>query len=167
MPAPVPITAWHWAGFILVIFIFLALDLGIFHRTARAIKFKEALFWTSIWVILALLFARGIEHWRGEEESLQFLTGYVIEFSLSMDNVFAIAMIFAAFGVRAANQHRVLHWGIAGAVVMRGVMIVAGAAALRMFHWVFPILGAFLVVTGIHWAFLQRGQQLSRGKTLS
>ncbi|HEX3716497.1 MAG TPA: TerC family protein [Verrucomicrobiae bacterium] len=153
MPPPVPITVWHWAGFILVILVFLALDAGVFHRSARAVKFKEALLWTSIWVILALLFARGIAHWRGEEESLQFLTGYLIEFSLSMDNVFAIAMIFAAFNTPEKHLHRVLHWGIVGALAMRGLMIALGAAALQKFHWVYFVLGGFLVVTGIRWAF--------------
>lgn len=153
MPPPVPITVWHWAGFILVILVFLALDAGVFHRFARAVRFKEALLWTFIWIIIALLFARGIAYWRGEEESLQFLTGYLIEFSLSMDNVFAIAMIFAAFNVPEAHRHRVLHWGIAGALVMRGLMIALGAVALQMFHWVYLVLGGFLVMTGVQWAF--------------
>jgi tellurite resistance protein TerC len=153
MPPPVPITVWHWVGFILVILVFLALDAGVFHRAARAVKFKEALLWTSIWVILALLFARGIAHWRGEEESFQFLTGYLIEFSLSMDNVFAIAMIFAAFNTPETRRRRVLHWGIAGAMVMRGLMIAFGAVVLQKFHWVYFVLGGFLVVTGIRWAF--------------
>jgi tellurite resistance protein TerC len=153
MPAPVPITVWHWAGFILVILLFLALDLGLFHRFARVVKLKEALLWTSVWVLLALLFARGLAHWRGEEESLQFLTGYLVEVSLSMDNVFAIAMIFTAFGVPGAHQYRVLYWGIAGALLMRGLMIGAGAALLQSFQWVALALGAFLVLTGIQWAF--------------
>jgi tellurite resistance protein TerC len=153
MPAPVPITAWHWAGFILVILLFLAVDLGVFHRFARVVKLREALLWTSVWVMLALLFARGLAHWRGEEESLQFLTGYLIEFSLSMDNVFAIAMIFTAFGVAGAHQYRVLYWGIAGALLMRGLMIGVGAALLQSFQWVSLVVGAFLVLTGIQWAF--------------
>ena len=153
MPAPVPITAWHWAGFILVILLCVALDLGVFHRFARVVKLKEALLWSSVWVMLALLFARGLAHWRGEEESLQFLTGYLVEFSLSMDNVFAIAMIFTAFGVAGAHQYRVLYWGISGALLMRGLMIGVGAALLQTFQWVSLVLGAFLVLTGIQWAF--------------
>ena len=152
MPAPIPITAWHWAGFILVILVFLALDLGIFHRSARVIQLKQALLWTFVWIILALLFSRGLAHWRGEEESLEFLTGYLVELSLSMDNVFAIALIFSAFSVAAAQQHRVLYWGIAGALVMRGVVIGVGAELLQSFHWVSLALGAFLVLTGIKWA---------------
>jgi tellurite resistance protein TerC len=139
-------------AFILVIQVFLALDLGVFHRFAHVVKLKEALLWTSVWVFLALLFARGLAHWRGEEESLQFLTGYVVEVSLSMDNVFAIAMIFTAFGVAEAHQHRVLYWGIAGALLMRGLMIGVGAALLQSFQWVSLALGAFLVLTGIQWA---------------
>src|SRR5580658_4031914 len=136
MPAPVPITAWHWAGFILVVLLFLALDLGVFHRFARVVKLKEALLWSAVWFILALLFSRGLAHWRGEEESLQFLAGYLVEVSLSMDNVFAIAMIFTAFGVAGAHQYRVLYWGIAGAILMRGLMIGVGATLLQSFHWV-------------------------------
>ncbi len=153
MPAPIPITVWHWAGFILVILIILALDLNVFHRFAHVVKLKEALLWTSVWFILALLFSRALAHWRGEEESLQFLTGYLVEVSLSMDNVFAIAMIFTAFGVAGAHQYRVLYWGIAGALLMRGLMIGVGAALLQEFQWVSLALGAFLVLTGIRGAF--------------
>jgi tellurite resistance protein TerC len=153
MPAPVPITAWHWAGFILVILLFLALDLGVFHRFGRVVKLKEALLWSSVWFMLALLFSRGLAHWRGEEESLQFLTGYLVEVSLSMDNVFAIAMVFTAFGVAGKHQYRVLYWGITGALLMRGLMIGVGAALLQSFQWVSVALGAFLVLTGIKWAF--------------
>ncbi|HUD46976.1 MAG TPA: TerC/Alx family metal homeostasis membrane protein [Candidatus Baltobacteraceae bacterium] len=153
MPAPVPITAWHWAGFILVILLLVALDLGVFHRFARVVKLREALLWTSVWIMLALLFARGLAHWRGQEESLQFLTGYLVEFSLSMDNVFAIAVIFSSFGVSGAHQYRVLYWGIAGALLMRGLMIGVGAALLQTFQWVSLAVGAFLVLTGIQWAF--------------
>jgi tellurite resistance protein TerC len=165
MPAPVPITAWHWAGFILVILLCVALDLGVFHRFARVVKLKEALLWSSVWVMLALLFARGLAHWRGEEESLQFLTGYLVEFSLSMDNVFAIAMIFTAFGVAGAHQYRVLYWGISGALLMRGLMIGVGAALLQKFQWVSLVLGAFLVLTGIQWAF-SRQEIVRPGKNL-
>jgi tellurite resistance protein TerC len=153
MPAPVPITPWHWAGFILVVLVLLALDLGVFHRFARVVKVKEALVWTAVWFGLALLFSRGLARWRGHEESLQFLTGYLLELSLSMDNVFAIAMLFSAFKVAGAHQYRVLYWGIVGALLMRGLMIGTGAALLQRFHWVGLLLGAFLVVTGFQWAF--------------
>lgn len=160
MPAPVPITAWHWAGFILAILLLIALDLRVFHRFPSVVRVREAALWTGIWVVLALLFSRALAHWRGEEESLEFLTGYLVEFSLSMDNVFAIAVIFTSFGVAAAHQHRVLYWGIAGALLMRGLMIGVGAALIQTFHWVLMLAGLFLVLTGIRWAF-------SRQQTIS
>jgi tellurite resistance protein TerC len=160
MPAPVPITAWHWAGFILAILVLVALDLRIFHRFPSVVRVREAALWTAIWVTLALLFSRALAHWRGEEESLQFLNGYLVEFSLSMDNVFAIAVIFSAFGVASAHQHRVLYWGIAGALLMRGLMIGVGAALIQTFHWVLLAAGLFLVLTGIRWAFSR--QQATR-----
>jgi tellurite resistance protein TerC len=160
MPAPVPITAWHWAGFILAILLLVAVDLRVFHRFASVVRLREALLSTAIWVGLALLFSRALAHWRGQEESLQFLTGYLIEFSLSMDNVFAIAMIFSAFGVASAHQYRVLYWGIAGALLMRGLMIGVGAALLQTFHWVSLALGVFLILTGLKWAFSR--QQTTR-----
>jgi tellurite resistance protein TerC len=153
MPGTVSITPWHWAGFILVILACLALDLGVFHREARVVTVREALLWSGIWFLLAMLFARALDRWRSQEESLQFLTGYLIEFTLSLDNVFAIALIFASFGVAQAQQHRVLYWGIVGALLMRGLMIGAGAALLQSFHWLLYLLGAFLVVTGLRWGF--------------
>jgi tellurite resistance protein TerC len=156
MPGTVSITPWHWAGFILVILVFLALDLWVFHRSARVILIKEAVFWSVVWFMLALLFACGLDYWRGREESLQFLTAYLIESTLSLDNLFAIALIFAAFGVAPALQHRVLHWGIVGALLMRGLMIGAGAALLHSFHWLLFVMGAFLVVTGFRWALARQ-----------
>src|ERR1039458_8431315 len=140
---PVPITFWYWAGFILVVLVFLALDLGVFHRSGRSVKPKEALLWSAAWFFLALLFAQGLRVWRGPEESLEFITGYFVEFSLSMDNVLAIALIFTSFGVAARHQHRVLFWGILGALVMRGTMIGLGAALIQTFRWVLYLLGAF------------------------
>lgn len=156
MPGTVTITPWHWAGFILVILAFLALDLGLFHRAARVVTVKEALRSSVFLVFLALLFARALDRWRGQEESFQFLAGYLIEFTLSLDNVFAIALIFASFGVARARQHRVLYWGILGALLVRGLMIGAGAALLQTFHWLFYLLGAFLVVTGLKWGFAKQ-----------
>ncbi|MGA2176704.1 MAG: TerC family protein [Verrucomicrobiota bacterium] len=151
MPGTVSITPWHWAGFILVILACLALDLGVFHRVARVVTVREALLWSGIWFLLAMLFAGALGRWRSQEESFQFLTGYLIEFTLSLDNVFAIALIFASFGVAQAQQHRVLYWGIVGALLMRGLMIGAGAALLQSFQWLLYLLGAFLVVTGLRW----------------
>lgn len=152
MLALTQITPWHWAGFIVAILIFLALDLGVFHRAAHEVRFKEALFWSVIWFLLALLFARGMVVWRGRDEALEFITGYVIELSLSMDNVFVMALIFGYFAVPRAQQHRVLFWGIVGALVMRGIMIGVGSALITAFHWVLYIFGGFLVFTGIRMA---------------
>ena len=109
MLALVQITRWHWIGFIVWVLIFLALDLGIFHRHAHQVKFKEALLWTMVWFCVAMLFALALKPQRGEKEALQFLTGYLIELSLSMDNVFVIALIFSYFRVPPQHQHRVLH----------------------------------------------------------
>jgi tellurite resistance protein TerC len=153
MAAPIPIRAWHWAGFILVILVWVWLDAGLFHRAARVVKVRQALLWSGIWLLLALLFAGLLAQWRSREEALQFLTGYLVEYSLSLDNVLAMALIFASFGVAAENQHRVLSLGIAGALLMRGLVIGAGAALLQRFHWLLYWMGLFLVVTGLRWAF--------------
>jgi tellurite resistance protein TerC len=144
---------WHWAGFILFILAAVALDLGLFHRAARVVKVREALLWSGIWLVLALLFAVALAQWRTREESLQFLAGYLVEFSLSLDNVLAMAVIFASFGVAAEHQHRVLCLGIVGALLMRGLMIGASAALLQSFHWILYLMGLFLVVTGLRWGF--------------
>ena len=149
----VEITPWHWAGFILCVLFFLALDLGLFHRHARAVKFREATAWSALWFILAMAFAGVMFAWRGREEATQFTTGYIIELSLSMDNVFVIALIFAFFRVPSQYQHRVLFWGILGALLMRGVMIAAGAALVQRFQWTLYLFGAFLVLTGIKMLF--------------
>ncbi len=149
MPAEVEITAWHWAAFITGVLIFLTLDLGVFHRRAHVVKFQEALLWTAIWFALAMLFGLGLKALRGEREAWEFLTGYLIELSLSMDNVFVIALIFAYFLVPSEHQHRVLFWGILGALVMRGVMIGAGVVVIREFDWMLYVMGAFLIFTGV------------------
>jgi len=157
MFAEITITPWHWAGFIACVLIFLALDLGVFHRKAHTVKFKEALAWTTVWFVIAMAFAAGLAKWKDREHATEFLTGYLIELSLSMDNVFVIAMIFSYFRVPAPYQHRVLFWGILGALAMRGVMIGVGAALVAAFHWVLYIFGAFLVFTGIKMAFAGEG----------
>ena len=145
----VEITALHWIGFILCVLFFLALDLGVFHRKAHVVKFKEALTWTGVWFSVAMLFAGALRLTRPPVESLEFITGYLIELSLSMDNVFVIALIFTYFKVPGNYQHRVLFWGILGALIMRGVMIAAGAALIQRFQWTLYVFGAFLVFTGI------------------
>src|SRR5579871_2470418 len=128
MLATVEITPWHWVGFIVCVVIFLAIDLGVFHRKAHTVTFREALSWTAVWITIALLFGLGLGALRGQKDALEFSTGYLIELSLSMDNVFVIALIFAHFRVPTQYQHRVLFWGILGALLMRGFMIGVGAA---------------------------------------
>ena len=153
MLALIEITPWYWAGFILFVIFFLALGLGVFHRSAHIVRFKEALIWTSIWVALSMIFAAALVPLRGQKEAMDFVTGYIIELSLSMDNVFVIALIFAYFRVPSQYQHRVLFWGVLGALVMRGVMIAAGAALIQRFTWMLYLFGAFIVFTGIKMMF--------------
>ena len=153
MLAVIEITPWHWAGFVLCVLIFLALDLGVLHRHAHVVKFKEALTWSAVWFVLALLFAAALIPLRGREEATEFITGYLIELSLSMDNVFVIALIFSYFRVDAAHQHRVLFWGILGALIMRGLMIWLGAELVTRFHWMLYVFGAFLFFTSIRMFF--------------
>lgn len=146
---PMEITPWHWAGFIAVVLVFLSLDLGVFHRKARIVQFKEALTWTCIWVSFSLGFAGALVPTRGSEEAQEFLTGYVLELSLSMDNVFVIALIFSYFRVKPIYQHRVLFWGILGALVMRGVMIILGVELIHRFEFLFYFLGLVVLVSGV------------------
>lgn len=150
----IEITAWHYAGFIAAVLVFLALDLGVFHRVAHVVKFREALAWTALWFTIAMAFAGLIKVNRPPGEAIEFVTGYIIELSLSMDNVFVIALIFAYFRVPLALQHRVLFWGIMGALIMRGVMIGAGSALIQQFHWLLYVMGAFLIFTGVKMLFV-------------
>ncbi len=143
---------WFWVLFNLFVLGMLALDLGVFHRDAHVIRAKEAAIWTGVWVSLALLFALGLYIWQDAQTALTFLTGYVIEESLSVDNIFVIVMIFAYFRVPGEYQHRVLFWGIVGALVMRGTFIALGSLLLERFHWIIYIFGALLIVTGIRMA---------------
>ncbi len=150
MLAVVQITTWHWAAFIGAVLLFLSLDLGVFHRKAHVVKFGEALVWTVIWFLLAMAFAFAfVAPNMGEQKTVSFLTGYITELSLSMDNVFVIALIFAYFRVPTTFQHRVLFWGILGALIMRGTMIWLGVALINRFQWTLYIFAAFLIYTGI------------------
>ena len=149
----IEITPWHWAGFIICILFFIALDLGAFSRGPKVLSFTQALLWSGLWVGLALLFAVGMNHWRGPAAATQFVTGYLIELSLSLDNILVIALIFSAFKVPEPLQHPVLVWGILGALTMRGVMIGVGAELIHQFAWILYVFGAFLVFTGIKMAF--------------
>ena len=166
---------WFWIGFILFVLAMLAIDLGVFHRQAHAVSVKEALIWSAVWITISLLFNVFIyfaysNHWlgigrapdgsvmidrvdglplNGHNAALKFFTGYVIEKSLSVDNIFVIALIFAFFKIPNKYQHRVLFWGIIGALIMRGFFIGVGAALIAKFHWILYVFGAFLVYTGI------------------
>lgn len=138
-----------WGGFTLFVLGMLALDLGVFHRKAHVVGFREALGWSVAWVTLALLFNAWLWSAYGPERGMEFLTGYLIEKALAVDNIFVFVVIFSAFAVPSAYQHRVLFWGILGALVMRAAFILAGAALLQRFHWVMYVFGAILVLTGI------------------
>ncbi len=142
-----------WIGFSVFVFSMLILDLGVFHRKQHEIKFKEALFWSAMWIILALLFNLGVYFWRGSQPAVEFLTGYLIEESLSMDNLFVFLLIFSYFRVPAQYQHIVLFWGILGVLIMRGIFIALGIALLHYFHWIIYLFGLMLVITGIRLAF--------------
>src|SRR3954467_8555867 len=134
-----------WIGFTLFVLAMLALDLGVFHRKQHVVKVREALVWTAVWISLAMLFNVGVYIWFGPDRALEFLTGYLIEKALSVDNVFVFLVIFSSFGVPAKLQHRVLFWGVLGALALRALFIFVGAAALQRFHWVGYLFGAFLV----------------------
>ncbi len=138
-----------WGGFNILVLAMLALDLGIFHRKDHKISVKEGLVWSIIWIIVALIFNVIVYFWQGEAKALQFFTGYLIERSLSIDNIFVFLLIFTYFGVPDKFQYKVLFWGIIGALVMRGLFIGIGALLIARFHWVIYIFGAFLVYTGI------------------
>jgi tellurite resistance protein TerC len=146
-----------WIAFIAFVVAMLAIDLGIFHRKSHVVGMREALVWSSVWIALALLFNGIVWKLYGAERGLEFLTGYMIEKSLSVDNIFVFVVIFGALGIPALYQHRVLFWGILTALVLRAVMIFAGAALLTRFHWLIYVFGAFLVLTGIK-LFVQRQQ---------
>jgi tellurite resistance protein TerC len=160
---------WIWTGFVVFVLMMLALDLGVFHRKAHVVRLKEALGWSAVWITLGLSFGVFVyfgyeHHWLGLGAAVdavdgrvndgasavtKYLTGYVVEKSLSVDNVFVIAMIFASLAVPAVYQHRVLFWGILGALVMRGVMIGVGARLIAEFHWVLYVFGVFLIATAV------------------
>lgn len=162
-------TIWLWIGFNLFVLFMLALDLGVFHRKAHVVSIKEATIWTIIWIALALVFNLGLyffwdqispaSEYSNREASLAFFTGYLIEKSLSVDNIFVFVLIFTFFAVPAAYQHRVLFWGIIGALLMRGALIAVGAVLLKEFHWIIYVFGAFLIFTGIRMA-LHRNEEM-------
>lgn len=147
------ISIYFWIGFHVFIFIMLALDLGIFHKHTHKVPVKEAVIWTVVWITLALLFNLFIYFEFGKTKALEFLTGYVIEYSLSVDNIFVFILIFTYFAVKPEYQHKILFWGILGALIMRAIFIFAGVALINRFHWIVIIFGGFLVYTGISMLF--------------
>ena len=179
---------WMYAGFIALVLILLALDLGVFHRTAHVVSVREALRWSAFWIGLGLVFAVFIyvgyeRHWLGlgltpdlmtavpqtvegvglvyndgASATLKYITGYLVEKSLAVDNIFVIAMLFGVFAVPAMYQHRVLFWGIVGALVMRGAMIAVGAQLIQQFTWIIYVFGAFLIATGLKMLLLKAGE---------
>jgi tellurite resistance protein TerC len=148
----IEVSIWFWIAFNIGVLALLALDLGLFHRDAHAPSVKEAAIWSGVWVSLSLLFAAGVFTFAGSTAGVEFLTGYLIEYSLSIDNIFVFVLIFGFFAVPAAYQHRVLFWGILGALIMRGALIGVGAVLLQQFHWVIYFFGALLVFSGIRMA---------------
>lgn len=162
-------TIWLWIGFNVFVLFMLALDLGVFHRHSHVVSTKEAAIWSVVWIGLAMLFNAGIyffwdvfspqSSYTNSEASLAFFTGYLIEKSLSVDNIFVFVLIFTYFAVPAAYQHRVLFWGILGALLMRGMLIAVGATLLKEFHWIIYLFGAFLIFTGIKMA-LHRNEEV-------
>jgi tellurite resistance protein TerC len=149
----VEVPVQFWVGFLAFVLAMLALDLGVFNRKEKAVTARQAAGWVAFWVSLGLLFNLGVFLWAGVTPALEFLTGYLIEYSLSVDNIFVFVLIFSAFGVPARYQHRVLFWGILGALIMRGIMIFLGVALLESFHWIIYVFGAFLVIAGIRLLF--------------
>ncbi len=141
-----------WIFFGILVSGMLALDLGVFHRKAHEVKFKEALIWSIVWILLALAFNVLVYFWHGTQSALEFLTAYLIEKSLSVDNIFVFLMIFEYFGVKAIYQHKVLFWGILGAIIMRAIFIFAGITLIKIFHPIIYVFGAFLIFTGIKMA---------------
>lgn len=148
-----------WAGFIVFVLAMLAIDLGVFHKKAHEVSLKEAGIWSVVWVGLAVVFNIGVYFWFGSDRALEFTTGYLIEKALAVDNIFVFVVIFATFAIPSIYQHRVLFWGVLGALAMRAVFIVLGGAFLQRFHWAIYVFGAILAITGIK-LLLQRNQEI-------
>jgi tellurite resistance protein TerC len=146
-----------WTGFVAFVLVMLAIDLGVFHRKAHEVTVKEAAAWSAVWVALAAVFAGGVYLWFGSHRALEFTTGYLIEKALAIDNIFVFVVIFTTFGIPAIYQHRVLFWGVLGALIMRALFIFAGGALLQHFHWTIYLFGGILALTGVK-LLLQRNQ---------
>ena len=150
---------WAWIGFSAFVLVMLAVDLGIFRRKSREVSLKEALAWSGVWIGLALVFNAGIYYGSGAEKALQFLTGYLVELSLSVDNLFVFLLVFGYFKVPAEYQHKALFWGILGALMMRAVFLAAGITLIAKFHWIIYLFGALLVASGIKMTF-EKGKEI-------
>ncbi|HEX2997341.1 MAG TPA: TerC family protein [Anaerolineales bacterium] len=155
-----------WIGFTAFVLAMLALDLGVFHRKVHEIRMREALVWSVVWIGLALCFNAGVYFWFGQERALEFLTGYLIEKALSVDNLFVFLVLFSYFSVPLQLQHRILFWGILGALIMRAGFILAGATLIQQFHWVIYIFGAFLIFTGIKLLAARQGDNIRPERNL-
>lgn len=154
----IEITPIVWIAFLVFVLLMLGLDLAVFHRKSHEVGIRESLIWTGVWIGLALLFNAGVYHWMGHEKGLEFLTGYLIEKALSVDNLFVFIMLFSMFQIEPKYQHKVLFWGILGALVMRAVFIFTGVALINRFHWIIYLFGAFLVFTGAKMIFQQHDE---------
>lgn len=147
------ITIYHWIVFLVFLVLMLVIDLGVFNKKSHTVSNKEALIWSAVWIALALIFNAGVYWFYGHGKALEFLTGYLLEKSLSVDNLFIFVVLFGYFNVPKQYQHKVLYWGIIGAIIMRGVLIVIGTALIVKFNWIIYIFGGFLVITGFKMAF--------------
>jgi tellurite resistance protein TerC len=148
-----------WVGFLVFVLAMLAIDLGIFHRKTHAVGLREAAVWSAVWVALAAVFSLGVYAWFGADKALELTTGYLLEKALAVDNIFVFVVIFATFAVPASYQHRVLFWGVLGALVMRAAFIFTGSALLQRFHWTIYVFGAILAITGVK-LLLHRNREL-------
>lgn len=157
------VTSTFWIGFNLFVLLMLALDLGVFNRKAHVVSVKEALTWSGVWICLSLVFNGLIYHWFGEAKAIEFFTGYVIEKSLSVDNIFVFVLVFKYFQIPSIYQHKILFWGILGALVMRVIFIFAGVALIEKFHWTIYIFGLFLIYTGYK-MFTEQDKQIEPEK---
>jgi tellurite resistance protein TerC len=157
------IGVYAWGGFVLFVLAMLALDLGVFNRNAHEVTVREALLWTAFWVSLAAAFCGGVWYFLGQEKALEFMAGYLIEESLSMDNLFVFLLVFRTFRVPAMYEHKALFWGVLGALAMRAVFIVLGVALINRFHWIVYCFGAFLVVSAVKMA-LEKDREIQPEK---
>ncbi len=150
---------WMWLGFIGLVSVVLALDLGVFNKDAHRVSSKEAFLWTCIWIVLALGFAGVVWYFYGFIKTTEFMTGYLVEKSLSVDNLFVFVLVFQHFKVEDRYQHRILFWGVLGAIVMRAIFIFAGVALIQKFHWIIYLFGAFLIYSGLKLLFEKDGEE--------